>query len=96
MRRARRAFSVEFKQDAIELVRRSDTSATQVAKELGVNHTTLSRWKRGADAAGPRSPGGQAAEEFQQLRREVERLRMERDILKKAAVDSGGEGHLFP
>jgi transposase len=90
MRNDRRAFSVEFKREAIDLVRRSGKSANQVAKELGVNQTTLSRWKREAEVAVLTGPGFQAADELKQLRREVERLRMERDILKKAAVGSSG------
>lgn len=86
MRRDRRAFSLEFKQEALELLRCSGKSANQVAKELGINQTTLSRWKRKADAIRPSVNGCQTAEELTQLRREVERLRMERDILKKAAA----------
>jgi transposase len=82
----RRRFSSEFKQEAVALVRRSGQSANQVAKELGVSQTALSRWLR--EAATPvSSPNGlRAAEELKSLRREVERLRMERDILKKAAA----------
>jgi transposase-like protein len=86
MKRDRRVFSPEFRQEAIELVRRSGKSANQVAKELGVNQTTLSRWQREATVAPPGTNGFQAAEELKQLRREVDRLRMERDILKKAAA----------
>jgi transposase-like protein len=86
MKRDRRVFRPEFKQEAIEVVRRSGKSANQVAKDLGVNQTTLSRWQREANAAPRGTNGFQAAEELKQLRREVERLRMERDILKKAAA----------
>jgi transposase len=86
MSRARRVFSTEFKQEAVELVRRNGRSANQVATELGVNQTTLSRWKREAEATSSTGQGMPAAEELKQLRRENERLRMERDILKKAAA----------
>jgi transposase len=86
MGRARRAFSAEFKQEAVELVRRNGRSANRVAAELGVNQTTLSRWKREAEATSSMGQGMPAAEELKQLRRENERLRMERDILKKAAA----------
>ena len=85
MKRDRRIFSPEFKQEAIELVRRSGQSANQVAQELGINQTTLSRWRE-VKATPPGTNGFQAAEELKQLRRAVERLRMERDILKKAAA----------
>ncbi len=86
MSRARRVFSTEFKQEAVELVRRNGRSANQVATELGVNQTTLSRWKREAEATASTGQRMPAAEELKQLRRENERLRMERDILKKAAA----------
>ena len=55
-------------------------------RNWGINHTTLSRWQREAHATPPGTNGFQAAEELKQLRREVERLRMERDILNKAAA----------
>jgi transposase-like protein len=86
MSRPQRRFSSAFKQEAVALVRRSGQSANQVAKELGIGQTSLSRWLR--QAAGPAhgANGFQATEEVQALRREVERLRMERDILKKAAA----------
>jgi transposase len=82
----RRKFTSEFKQEAVTLVQRSGRSANQVAQELGVSQTALSHWLREATrtAAGPN--GFHAVEEFKALRREVERLRMERDILKKAAA----------
>lgn len=86
MSRARRVFSPEFKQEAVELVRRNGRSANQVATELGVNQTTLSRWKREAEATSSTGQTMPAAEELKQLRRENERLRMERDILKKSVA----------
>lgn len=82
MRAQRRKFTAEFKHEAVALVRRSGQSANQVAKELGISQTALSRWLREAS----RANGVPAAEELKILRREVERLRMERDILKKAAA----------
>ena len=81
----RRKFTSEFKAEAVALVRRTGESANQIAKELGVSQTALSRWLR-QSAPSPWANGFQAVEEMQVLRREVERLRMERDILKKAAA----------
>ncbi|MER3422973.1 MAG: hypothetical protein C4293_06785 [Nitrospiraceae bacterium] len=86
MRGARRVFGAAFKQEAIELLRRSGKSANQLAKELGINQTPLSRWRRTANAAPPGLNGFQAAEELKPLRRDVARLRMERDILKTAVA----------
>jgi transposase-like protein len=86
MSRPQRRFSSEFKQEAMALVRRSGQSANQVAKELGIGQTSLSRWLRQAAGASHKANGFQTTEEVTTLRREVERLRMERDILKKAAA----------
>jgi transposase len=86
MGKERRKFSSEFKQEAVSLVRRSGQSANQVAKELGISQTALSRWLREAARHQSNPNGFQAAEELHALRREVTRLRMERDILKKAAA----------
>jgi transposase len=64
MRKERRAFSMEFKQEAIELLLRNGRSANQVAKELGVDQTILSRWKREAEATSPMGQGMPASEEL--------------------------------
>jgi transposase len=86
MSRPQRGLSSEFKQEAEALVRRSGQSANQVAKELGIGQTSLSRWPRQAASASHKAYGFQTTEEVTTLRREVDRLRMERDILKKAAA----------
>ena len=85
MSQPHRTFSAEFKQEAVALVQRSGRSTNQVAKELGIGQTALSRWLRQA-AASQRATGVSAPDEVTALRREVVRLRMERDILKKAAA----------
>jgi transposase len=86
MEKGRRVFSPEFRREALELLRQSGKSANELAKELGVNQTTLSRWKPEAQASVEPRNALPAAEELRQLRRENERLRMEREILKKAAA----------
>ncbi len=82
----RRTFTAEFKQEAVALVQRSGQSANQVAKELGVSQTALSRWLRDARRPAESPNGFHAAAELRALRQEVDRLRMEREILKKAAA----------
>jgi transposase len=86
MSKQRRQFTPEFKEEAVALVVRHGQSANQVAKDLGIGQTSVSRWLRQAKTAPAKVNGFQAAEELKHLRREVERLRMERDILKKAAA----------
>jgi transposase len=82
----KRRFSSEFKAHAVELVRVSGKSATEVAKDLGISTAALCRWVGKAEAAGSMPASESQAAELKRLRREVETLRMERDFLKKAAA----------
>jgi len=81
----RRQYPNQFKLDAVKLVESSSTSMAQVARNLGVGQTVLSRWVKqfGQRADGTRFTPEQQ-EELIRLRRENTLLRMERDILKKA------------
>ena len=94
MGQSRRSFTPEFKQDAVDLCRRSGKSECQVARELGIPQPTFNRWMRQVAGAPLGSNRFLATEELKVLRREVEQLRVERDILKKAvaffAKESGG------
>jgi len=87
----RRKFSREFKLEAVRLVRERGVSAAQAARDLDVHENVLRNWVR-AFAADPRDsfPGhGQMKPEqleIDRLRREVAKLKAERDILKKAAA----------
>ena len=85
------SFTKEFKQEAVRLVTAGDRSIAQVARDLGVRDTILGRWKQECEhdreAAFPGHGQVKPEEaELRHLRRENERLRMERDILKKAAA----------
>src|SRR6516165_10359987 len=95
MSTTRRIFPEVFKREAVDRVISSGLSVGMVARELGLNETVLRRWvvRLGGQATGPaRRPITQApvpspsdlAAENAPLRRENERLRMERDILKKS------------
>ena len=92
----RRRFSREFKLEAVKLVRERGVAAAQAARDLDVHENVLRKWLR-EFAADPQQafPGqGQMKPEqleIERLRREVQKLKAERDILKKAAVDSSGE-----
>lgn len=82
----KRSFTSEFKAHAVELVKVSGKSATEVAKDLGISTAALCRWIAKADRAAADPAGEAEREELKRLRREVETLRMERDFLKKAAA----------
>ena len=89
-KRKRRAFTKEFKVQAVRLVRDSGKSIGVLARELDLGETVLRTWIRQAEVdAGRGRPGAlttEEREEFTRLRREVRTLRMEREILKKAAA----------
>jgi len=89
--RSRQNFTKEFKNDAIKLVLEQRYSCTEVGRRLGVCHTNISRWVRehrdrqeSLDAG--EIPRTDLEAENRRLRKEVERLQMEREILKKAAA----------
>ena len=87
----RRRFSREFKLEAVKLVRERGVAAAQAARDLDVHENVLRKWVR-EFAADPQQafPGqGQMKPEqleIERLRREVQKLKAERDILKKAAA----------
>ena len=54
----RRKYSLEFKQGAVEQVRQLGVSCSQLARELGIETSTLAHWQREADAQGKQTFGG--------------------------------------
>jgi transposase len=89
-KRKRRAFTTEFKAEAVRVVRESGKSVPTVARELDLTETALRSWVRQAEVdAGRGAPGALTSEEREELgrlRRETRTLRMEREILKNAAA----------
>jgi len=89
-RRARRAFSDEFKAEAVRLCKVGDRTVTQVATDLDLSETSLRGWVKRSDIdAGSGPPDALTSDErteLARLRRENKRLLMEREILKKAAA----------
>jgi transposase len=94
----RRQFTDEFKQEAVALLAISGRPLTQIAAELGIAPSMLRNWRnRGGGrhawpALHPNTPAPAThsvpdpAAEISRLRRENDRLRMERDILKKTVA----------
>lgn len=85
----RKSFTRDFKIETVKLVTDSDVTVAQVAEDLGIHPNTIYRWVRrfGEDPAEAFPGKGKQtseAEQLRQLKRENQRLRMERDILKKA------------
>lgn len=86
-------YPAEFREQAVELVRASDKTIAEIARDLQINDTTLGNWVK-ADRAERGVPDANgllpltAAEraELVKLRRENAKLRVEREILRKAAA----------
>jgi transposase len=87
---SRRSFTREFKIETVRLATGSDSSVDQIARDMGIHPNTLYRWvKQFSEKPEAAFPGKghmatSEAETIRQLKRENERLKMERDILKKA------------
>jgi transposase-like protein len=86
--RPRRKFSDEFKRDAVEIVRSSDRSIAEVARELGIYDSSLGNWVKQDQVDRGEREGLTSDEqtELVELRRENDRLRMERELLKRAVA----------
>lgn len=89
MAKEQKTYTKEFKGEAVRLVQSGQKSQAQIARDLGVADSTLSHWRKELEEQGSNAfpgSGHQAPleEENRHLKREVEILRQERDILKKA------------
>ena len=90
-KRTRQSYTKEFKNDAVKLVIEQGYSSNEVGQRLGINQTNVSRWVREYRQENEPSVNGGATRselenEVKRLHKENQRLRMEREILKKAAA----------
>ena len=97
MPQKQKRFTKEFEEEAVRLVRTSGRTKREIAGDLGIGVSTLTRWiahsrDRQIDATEQAAPGEDVAAELKKLRRENEILRQERDILKKATAFFVREG----
>jgi transposase len=86
---ARRKYTQEYKDEAVELAVNSGRPIAEIARDLGIHEATLGNWVNTAKKLGklkdkPLDTGERV--ELKELREENRRLRMERDFLKKAAA----------
>jgi len=84
-KRTRRTFSSEFKVRAVKMVTEQGYKIAEAARQLDINPNLLGRWKEQLSARNEEVDSTQS-EELRSLREENKRLRMERDILKKATA----------
>lgn len=85
MARERRLFSEEFKREAVKLVGQPGASKAAIARDLGIGANLLGRWCREANVDGSVGGGEKvSSQEYERMRRELAKVKTERDILKKA------------
>lgn len=86
-----KVYSAEFKREAVRLLESGDKSATDVAVDLGIRRNQLYKWQRALHKRGEKAFPGSGSNpdqksEIAQLKRALERVTEERDLLKKAAA----------
>tara|TARA_B100000508_G_C11231434_1_gene167151 strand:- start:79 stop:363 length:285 start_codon:yes stop_codon:yes gene_type:complete len=84
----RRRYSEEFKREAVKLTRHPDATVSQVAQDIGVSQGQLFRWRREFDGDEKAFPGSGVArdQELLALKRELAKVKRERDFLRDAAA----------
>jgi transposase len=86
----RRIFTDEQKAEAVRIVNQSGKPVNQVAKEMGLTESALRKWVKQAQIDHQSDPQGQLTcaerKELNELRRDLKRVQLERDFLKKAAT----------
>ena len=85
----RKRFDRQFKLDAVNLIINGGRSVREVARDLGIDENTLYRWKRNLEGEGSDAFPGKGRlspqeEELRRLRRDLEQVKEDREILKKA------------
>lgn len=78
-------YTREFKEEAVKLVVEQGYRVSEAANSLGVSDSAIRKWRSQLDPKSNKVNLDQQ-EEINQLKKEVKRLRMEREILKKAAA----------
>ena len=89
-KRKRQNYTNEFKEEAVKLITEQGYSVAEASRNLGVNANMLGRWKRDIESGSVKdatiSDGVSIQAELKRLRKENTQLKLEREILKKAAA----------
>ena len=88
MAKVQKTYTREFKEEAVRLVQSSGKPIAQIARELGISDSAIHGWRKelmehGKDAFPGKGHQSELEEENRRLKRELERVQQERDILKK-------------
>jgi transposase len=99
-KKVQKRYEEEFKRQAVELVIHSGKTQAQIARELGVSEYSLTLWRRvylghlkPAQLDGEQLSPEQMVEKIRQQQKEIEYLKRQREILKKAMSILGEEPH---
>jgi transposase len=79
-------YTKEFRDNAVRLALSSDRSRSAIARELGLPEWKLRDWVRGSERLSVKSAGKSGIDDVLALQKELKRLRLENEILKKAAA----------
>jgi transposase len=80
------SFTPEFKAEAVAMVEAAGGNIAQVAKELGIAESTVGNWVRAFRQQAEGAPSAEERAEIRELRRELDRVSRERDLLAKAVA----------
>ena len=86
MPNARQKYDKEFKKNAVQLSYASSKTVQEVANDLGISVSLLYRWRKLYTPSGDKTQYATLEENNRALRLEIAELRIERDMLKKAAA----------
>ena len=96
-KKPRKSYTREYKIEAVRMTTEGGISVAQAARDLEINENTLHNWRRQFRQWGAAPNAGKEAlsqaEEIQRLRKDLAKVREERDFLKKAAVWLAKEAH---
>ncbi len=89
MAKVQKTYTREFKEEAVRLALTSGKPIAQIARELGISDSAIHGWCKelteyGKDAFPGKGHQSELEEEIRRLKRDLERVQQERDILKKA------------
>lgn len=98
--RKNKTFNKVFKEEAVRLMDQSGRPAAEIAREIGIPRNRLYKWQeriraKGVDAFPGKGRQSGESEQWRGLKRELERIREERDIFKKAPLSSTGQCNTF-
>ncbi len=93
MQKVQKTYTLEFKREAVRLAQTSGKPITHIARDPGISDTSIHQWRKELTEHAPEAfpgSGHQTAqeEEVRRLKRELETVKQERDILKKADIAS--------